>query len=144
MRLRNHTNIPAGAIRAMVRFVVPSGVAGFDVRVSNLGGSGVRGRAYHHGCSLHDRACPFVVVSVQRKGHLAPWTPTRGGYLPMPAMTREEGVLFVLAHELRHMWQSKVKHGRRVYGARGQFSERDADAYALRALRHWRRGEAMP
>lgn len=60
----------------------------------------------------------------------------------MPAMTRSEAVLFVLAHELRHLRQARVKRGRRVWGARGQFSERDA--YALRALRHWRRGEAMP
>ena len=30
---------------------------------------------------------------------------------------------------------------RAVWGARGQFSERDADAYALQALRKYRRGE---
>jgi hypothetical protein len=59
-------------------------------------------------------------------------------------MTREEAVLFVLAHEMRHLWQARVRRGRRVWGSRGVLSERDADAYALRALRHWRRGEEMP
>lgn len=166
MRLRNYTDIPVAKIREMIAFAKPSGVSGFDVRVSNLAGQGVRGRAYHRGSSYHDRACPFVVVSVQRGPHLKPYTPQvrvvhrvsrdangvetksvmrrSSGYLPMPAMSREEGVLFVIAHELRHLWQAKVRRGRRVWGARGQFSERDADAYALRALRHWRRGEAMP
>lgn len=164
MRLRNHTDIPTVRIREMVAFAKPSGVSGFDVRISNLDGKGVRGRAYSRGSSYHDRACPFVVISVQRGPHIAAWTPkvrtvhvvsrkdgvethsmrkVSKGYLPMPAMSREEGVLFVIAHELRHLWQAKVKRGRRVWGARGQFSERDADAYALRALRHWRRGEAL-
>lgn len=143
MRLRNHTDIADATIRAMIAFSRPAGIAGFDVRVSNMGGQGVRGRAYPGGCGYHDRACPFVVVSVQRQ-RLLPPTPARRAYLPRPAMSRDEAVLFVLAHELRHLWQARIRTGRRVWGARGQFSERDADAYALRALRHWRRGEAMP
>lgn len=142
MRLRNRTDIPSDLIRRMVAFAKPPGVAGFDVRVSNYGRDGVRGVAYYEGSACHDRACPFVVVSVQRGPRLAP-RQAHDGYLPMPAMTREEAVLTVLAHEMRHLWQSKVRRGRRVWGSRGVFSERDADAYALRALRHWRRGEAM-
>ncbi len=145
MRLKNYTDIPTAAVRRMIDFCRPPGISGFDVRVSNLGGKGCRGRAYYQGSAYHDRACPFVVVSVQRGPHVsAVPVRRRSGYLPMPAMSREEALLFVLAHELRHLWQSRVKRGRRVYGARGQYSERDADAYALRALRHWRRGEPMP
>ena len=143
MRLRNHTDIPSDLIRRMIAFAKPPGVAGFDVRVTNSASNGVRGVAYTEGASCHDRACPFIVVRVQRGARLAP-EPAHDGYLPQPAMTREEGVLLVLAHELRHLWQAKVRRGRRVWGARGVLSERDADAYALRALRHWRRGEAMP
>ena len=143
MRLRNYTDIDDVLIRRMIAFAVPSGVTGFDVRISNLGGGGVRGRAYYRGSGFHDRACPFVIVSVQR-GERLPQRGASRGYLPMPAMSRTEAVLCVLAHELRHLWQAKVKKGRRVWGARGQFSERDADSYALRALRHWRRGEPMP
>lgn len=64
------------------------------------------------------------------------------GYLPRPALGNQiEAFVYVLAHELRHLWQARVPRGRRVWGARSQFSERDADAYALRMLRAWRRRE---
>lgn len=145
MRIKNSTNIPTDTIRTMVRFVVPPGVAGFDVRVNNTAGACFRGRAYAKGHPHHDRPCPFIIVSICQAERLPPIDVRhRGGYLPMPAMTREEMLLVLLAHELRHLWQGRVKRGRRIYGARGQYSERDADAYALRALRHWRRGEPMP
>ena len=143
MRIKNYTNVATSTIREMVRFAVPPGVAGFDVRVNNTGAR-FRGRAYAEGNSIHDRPCPFIIVSIGRSERLPPIDVRhRGGYLPMPAMSREEMLLVLLAHELRHLWQGRVKRGRRVYGARGQYSERDADAYALRALRHWRRGEPM-
>lgn len=69
-----------------------------------------------------------------------PGAPTSRGYLPAPAIgSRVEALVYIMAHELRHLWQARVPRGRRVWGARGQFSERDADAYALRMLRAWRR-----
>ena len=57
--------------------------------------------------------------------------------------SRIEALLWVLAHELRHLWQAASTGKRRgmVYGAKGRFSERDADAYALQMLRRYRRGE---
>jgi hypothetical protein len=53
----------------------------------------------------------------------------------------EEALVYVMAHELRHLWQALHPKGYRVWGARGQMSERDTDAYGLRMLRAWRRGE---
>ncbi len=47
----------------------------------------------------------------------------------------------VTAHELRHLWQAQHPKGWRVWGSRGQYSERDADAYAIRMLRAWRRSK---
>lgn len=143
MRLRNYTDLPDATVRAMIAHAKPPGVAGFNVRISNAA-SWYRGRAYSQGSSYHDRACPFIVVSVAKRPTFPAREPSRGGYLPSPPMSRTEAVLFILAHELRHLWQARVPRGRRVWGARGKFSERDADAYALRALRHWRRGEPMP
>ncbi|MFB1500801.1 hypothetical protein [Thiocapsa sp. N5-Cardenillas] len=61
------------------------------------------------------------------------------GYLPRDCWTQHERLVHVIAHELRHLWQGRVKRGHRVWGARGQFSERDADAYGIRLTRAWRR-----
>jgi hypothetical protein len=65
------------------------------------------------------------------------------GYLKMDIGSRREALVVLLAHELRHLWQAKHSRGM-VWGARGRYSERDADAYALRMLRAYRRGELVP
>lgn len=141
MRLRNHTDIQTETIRAIIAAVRPSGISRFDVRVSNTTGRGGAGRAYMNGSGYHATADPFIVIRVPRTEALARYRmKARGGYLPSDIGSRTECLLFILAHELRHLWQAKHKRGR-VYGARGRFSERDADAYALRMLRAYRRGE---
>jgi hypothetical protein len=61
------------------------------------------------------------------------------GYLGSVEYTQEEAILHLLAHEMRHLWQVKIPSGWRVWGARGRYSERDCDAYAIRVVRHWRR-----
>jgi len=63
-----------------------------------------------------------------------------GGYIPSLMLSREEAFIHVLAHEFRHFWQlnHKGKKGK-VWGARGLFSDRDADSYAIRKVREWRR-----
>lgn len=141
MRLRNHTDLPDDWIRAVVRAVRPSGISNFDVRISNRANGYARGRAYWYGSGYHDRACPFIVVSVAKTDMGARFTfPEHGGYLGIPVGNRREAVLMVIAHELRHLWQAKHTRGK-VWGSKGRFSERDADAYALQMLRRYRRGE---
>lgn len=149
MRLVNHTDVPTDLVRDILAFVRPPGIAGFDVRISNCGSGPGRGRAYPGGSSYHDRRCPFVIASIPKTDAAArhywhkPTTsnPDGGwkGYLPIPVGNRVEAIVMILAHELRHLWQRRVPTGRRVYGARGVYSERDADAYAKRMLRAWRR-----
>jgi hypothetical protein len=65
---------------------------------------------------------------------------SNGGYISQLTLSREEGLVSIAAHELRHLWQ-KNHPGKRgkVWGAKGQYSERDADAYAIRKVREWRR-----
>ena len=141
MRLTNHTDIPDAWIRAVVRAVRPSGISNFDVRISNFDGADGRGRAYWAGSGYHDRADPFIVVSIAPKKKFRPAIYAgQKGYLPHTWGTRQEALVHLLAHELRHLWQAKHTRGM-VYGARGRFSERDADAYALQMLRRYRRGE---
>ena len=135
MRFCNGTSLPDALLRQFIRHCCPSGVTGFSVKVTNCRARGGRGRAWFN----QNR----ILVRVQTgEQHYAGHGP-RKGYLGMLPMTRAEVALFVLAHELRHLWQKRVPKGRRVWGARGQYSERDADAYAFRAVRTWRRGESM-
>jgi hypothetical protein len=140
MKLKNHTDIPTDFIKEVIRFVRPSGISKFDVRISNHGGSKARGVAYSKGSGYHSTVDPIVIVSVAPASRFKRYiTWEHGGYLPIPIGSREEAIVVIIAHELRHLWQAKVKMGHRVWGARGQFSERDADAYALHKLREWRR-----
>lgn len=140
MRLNNTTTIPNEIVREIIAFVRPSGISKFDVELRNSAGS-FAGRAYHAGSGYHATASPFVVLRIGHKFPSAPEKEKRGaGYLPVPWLaSRIEALVLLTAHELRHLWQAKHKKGWRVWGARGQFSERDADAYALRKLREWRR-----
>lgn len=141
MRLNNKTNIPSDLIREIIRFVRPSGISKFDVEVRNSGNYPFYGRAYHDGCAFHATADPFVVIRIgdEKKFPLILKKEKGTGYLPMEFGNRLECFVAVLAHELRHLWHAKVKKGWRVYGSKGQFSERDADAYALQMLRRFRR-----
>ena len=62
-----------------------------------------------------------------------------GGYISSLELSREESLVHILAHEMRHYWQMNHPGKRgKVWGARGKFSERDADAYAIRKQREWR------
>lgn len=142
MRLTNTTAIPNGVVRDVLRFVCPSGVSGYDVKLNNATSGDLKGKAYWAGSGYHDRACPFVTLYVgpdKKFPSKGGWTVEGKGYLPRPWLAnRTEALVYVAAHELRHLWQAKVPRGYRVWGARGRFSERDADAYALKMLRAWR------
>lgn len=132
MKLKNYTDLDNEMIRAVIRAVRPPGIANFSVTIKNAKHHG-SGRMYHSN---------KITVKVPKTEKLARHYRNNGGaYLPCWLGSRMEVFLKILAHELRHLWQRKVKRGWRVWGARGQYSERDADAYALQMLRRFRRGE---
>lgn len=166
MRVNNYTKLPTDTLREIIRFCCPTGVTAFDISFKNT--SQYRGRAYTNGTRYHWRTnkrtgkcvvpqliiigvCRYPAWVIRKRGvrnghgiHGARWTAplrwnARGGYLPTIAFTEEEIIVHLVAHELRHLWQKRVPRGRRVWGARGQFSERDADAYAIQKVRQWRR-----
>jgi hypothetical protein len=142
MRLKNYTDYSDDQIREIIRFCRPPGIGNFDVRVSNYAYGICRGRAYPEGSGLHDSAHPFVVVSITPDESKFPYFDTyaQNGYLPHLMLTRVEGLVYTISHELRHLWQKRHGRGRRVWGSRrGGFSERDCDAYAIRKIREWRR-----
>jgi len=117
-------------VREIAAFVKPSGVTNFSVWVKRSCRPCVAGTCYGHRNYI-----------VARVGKLRfPYTSVdHGAYLGVKTYTMEEALVGLIAHELRHLWQKKVKHGWRVWGAKGQYSERDADAYAIRKVREWRR-----
>lgn len=143
MRVVNTTTLDTALLRDVIRFVCPPGVAGFDVRLSNCSNGAFKGRAYPEGSSWHDRRATWFINLYIGPAALFPRTPrppVRSGYLPTPWLRDQtEALVYLCAHELRHLWQGRVPRGRRVWGARGQYSERDTDAYAIRMLRAWRR-----
>jgi hypothetical protein len=165
MRLKNNTNISDDKIRQIINFVRPNGISKFDVRISNSGRSIFRGTAYCEGSAYHDRTNPFIVIRVTKDEKAFPYfvrytshrrtklklnphsgmfetisyNTSTGGYIDHFLLSREEAVVHVVAHELRHLWQAKIKRGYRVWRAKGQFSDTDADAYAIRKTREWRR-----
>ena len=139
MKTKNYTDISKEEIRDIIRFTKPSDVSNFDISFKNCS-RGYRGRAYPTGCGYHETASPLVIVSIGKADYFpVKHTPDKPGYLPVELYNRIEAFVFVTAHELRHLWQSKHPRGYRVWGARGQYSERDADAYAIQMVRKWRR-----
>ena len=137
MKIKNYTDIDIENLREIIRFVKPSGVSNFDISFKNCTHA-FRGVAYTKGCSYHSSAAPLVIVSIGRDDKFPMSKRARKGYLSCDIYTRLEAFVFITAHELRHLWQELHPKGWRVWGARGQFSERDADAYAIRKLREWR------
>lgn len=138
--MRNYTPLDSDWLRKVVAATKPSNVSKFDISFKNCGGGGHRGRAYWAGCSYHSSSAPLVVVALGKTTY--PYRTIEGkGYIGFSLYSIAEAAVFITAHELRHLWQAKVKKGWRVWGAKGRFSERDADAYAIQMVRRYRRGE---
>jgi len=140
MRLKNFTNIPNDRIKEMIRHTKPNGVANFDITIKNAGPFKMYGAyAYVEGCAYHeDSSRLLVTISITRNENKFPYLMHENGYLDSLVLSREECLIDLMAHELRHLWQKSHKRGR-VWGSRGKYSDRDADAYAIRKVRQWRR-----
>lgn len=147
-RWRNYTDLNDDLLRQIYTAVLPSGLSAHDVEIKNNGGVGGRGRAYTQGSGYHATARPFVVVSIPKTEKLARHhrhEESKGGYLSVVLGSRIEVFVYIMAHELRHLWQAKAKGKPRgmIYGAKGRLSERDASAYGIQMLRRFRRGELL-
>jgi hypothetical protein len=163
LRLENHTDISDSRIRKIIRFVRPNRISGFDLRISNSKYL-FAGTAYPNGSSLHRTSNPFIVVRVTDKETKFPYlveynsqtrvdskskpqiimaearshNTSNRGYIDHLLLSREEAIIHVVAHELRHLWQKNHRKCK-VWGSRGRYREKDADAYAIRKTREWRR-----
>lgn len=73
--LKNYTKVPIALLREIIAFVVPPGVAGFDISFKNAGDGMLCDRAYTEGTCYHKRAgkCPpLVVINVPKWFGAAP------------------------------------------------------------------------
>lgn len=134
---QNTTDIPSEVIAAIADLVCPAGAARYVLHLTNKPNAvGVSGWAYRNSGRVSLCIGTLAGPHVYNAGGNS-----SKGYLHDTACgSRAEAVLFVLAHELRHRFQ-RAHRQPRVYGSRGRYSERDADAYALNVLRRYRRGE---
>lgn len=140
MRIVNTTTIDQELVKEIIRFVRPSGISNFDVMVKN--GEYLAGKAYYKGSSYHATADPFVIARVPGKKYPRILKTYQIAHLKGRRYwlaDRTEALVYLLAHELRHLWQAKSTTKRWYYPrSRGKFSEIDTESYAITMLRAWR------
>ena len=136
-RIANDSDFPTSFVRAAFNFCLPAGVTKIDVVFLEPVATGTgesSGQCWLNGVERNNFQRPFIYVAVSKADRF-PSPPQRTawkeGYLPEPYFaSREEMAIYILAHELRHVWQWRVHGG---------ISERDACAYGIHILRRWRR-----
>lgn len=168
MRLRNTSGIPDETVREIVGWISHTlGIGGFDVECRNCSGV-LAGTAYSKGSSYHATAKPFVVLRVGTEHTHPRWpakirrerpelirnrfpatiTPYQRGQhrgKKYVIASRIEALVYVAAHELRHLWQDRRWRDKRcnplpwAHGSKGKFSEIDTEAFAIHMLREFRK-----
>lgn len=147
LRIKNTTNLSTKDIRAIANFCMPDNVMPITWRltVTNC-------RYAYRGRYLTSRMRPGVLVRIGNdkrfpmRANLYQYAQHKGKKVCLA--NRTEALVYVLAHELRHLWQ---QHGLMkasmfpvgsVRNSKGRFSEVDTEAYAVHTLRAWRKWKA--
>lgn len=148
--LKNTSWFSDEQVMQVIRFVKPRGTKNATVTVRNLmprARSGKRyvslNMSYFNGFARPEIRPAEVVVRVGPSFFFpSEVTEAHGAYLPVPRLrTRTEALVYVMAHELRHVWQAQNRKARRLCGKHRlhcSLCETDADLYAQRQLRRWR------
>jgi hypothetical protein len=142
MKLINSTSYCSEKLKEIIKWCMPDGVFLKDIRKIDFGNTKL---------NWHGRAWGSmrVHIGVPRYGkYLRPYnTGGRRGYLNVETYSWEEGLIELIAHELRHLYQykkNKFFHGIkkiRKYnmGTRAKLCEVDASLYAKRKVREYRK-----
>jgi hypothetical protein len=141
MRLRNKTKFSTELIREIVRFAKPSGLHNFTLHVKSSR-NGWHGHAWGAGDKYATIYVPRGTTEKTKYTRPTGWNieALKKGYINSKQFTPIEDMVHLIAHELRHVWQPSHRNRRPVWGSkRGRYSERDADAYAIRKTREWRK-----
>ena len=139
--IKNTTSINKEAIIKVLEHVKLK-TPKFDIMIKN--GKNLAGRAYCKGSGYHSTARPFIVCRIPDNFPRFFKTYQIGQFKNKTYyfLDRIEALVYIMAHEIRHIWQSRHKNKRGyVYGSKGKFSEIDTEAYAINRLRQWRKLE---
>lgn len=166
--LKNTTRYSDNEIEEILEFSMPLGSPDFDATITRRFRDLFKGTCYPFGCRRHkvNPSKPLIIVRTSQKEKYFPYWIERGGtfkktkrivtvqthatffsghkarsrgYISTLLRTAQECLVYVAAHELRHLYQVQNK-ACWVYGSKGtRSSERDADAYAIAKVRAWRR-----
>lgn len=141
MKLINTTPVPENALHRVIRYVMPSGLFLKDIREIKFDNTvlGFHGRAWSNRCTIGVPEYVRYRLPQNRGGFR--------GYLSGKFYSWEEELVYLLAHEIRHLWQFKksklpreVKRIRRhAMGTRAKLIEVDASLYGIRMVRQYRR-----
>ncbi len=146
MRFKNTTNVPESLLREVIRFVCPSSVTNFSIWFKRAGGGKSVFFAGYAYCSQMKLSIRIPKWHKLAKPYTGAGSFTTGrGYRPWVALTYEESLVAIVAHECRHLAQhlNPTLYKRTPY-ARGQYSEVDCDTHANKMILAWRaaKGEA--
>ena len=154
MKLTNTTHLPDHVVRAALRFVMPPGVTNARVILKPCEYGTVNGYAHiGQNTVMLKVGRQRVLYKVRFNGEVKRlcwlYPSTRFVYQYGQLKGRRywlanevECLVYLAAHELRHLWQDKTTARRRAgmaFGSRGRFSEIDAESYSIRKLRAWRK-----
>jgi hypothetical protein len=142
MKIINKTGYPTKWLKEITLFCMPD-----KVRVGTIT---FHWRKHHGSVSgrfRHERVNGKIAVTLPKKREYdypyewAPWNRImKKGYLTHIRLDFEDEVVHVVAHELRHMEQFQRPRMMYFHGcAKNRLVERDADCYAIRLQRRWRK-----
>lgn len=151
-KLTNKTNIPSYDIHTIIEFVAPRGITNFTVTVNTTD------KYIWNAHSYPFKPTPSVKLFFQDEEILFPqMSNTRAsataGYSPICLLKNKyELLIYLFAHELRHVWQAKVskqnfntrKIGKYIDESGSEqltryYMERDACQYAQKMLHKYRK-----
>jgi len=144
MKLINTTSICSEGLKEIIKWCLPQGLNLKDIKKIDFGNTKK---------SWHGRAWSSMRVHIgvpNYSKYLHPYdTGGRRGYLNVETYSWQEGLVELISHELRHLYQwkkGKFYHGikkirRYNMGTRAKLSEVDASLYAKRKVREYRRSD---
>lgn len=137
MDLVNKTGINYDKVLELIRFCEPEKVKDYIIIVGDCN-TDIKANSQWNGeiNNISDSSLPVITVQTNEKIDY-PFEITgvkEKGYLWYKVSNREELIVYLISHELRHLWQA-INH----VELDEHWSQRDADVYAKNKVDEWRK-----